>query len=240
MDATFGNARLLTPVKIKKRRTKLCDRILPDYTRGEEIFNMVSHIVGGAFGLVTLVLCIMISSFKGDIAGMICGGVFGVSMTCLYTMSSIYHGLPVGMAKKVFQVIDHCTIYFLIAGTYTPMLVCCLAKTHPLAASLTFAAVWGLTAVSVTLTAIDINKYKVFSMISYIGMGWAIIFSIKPMYDAIGSGGFALLLAGGLLYTFGVIFFKLGGSKRYFHSVFHIFVLLGSIAHSMCVMMYAL
>lgn len=240
MDATFNGFAPMNNVKIKRKRTKLCDRTLPYYTRGEEIFNMVSHIVGGAVGLVTLALCLIIAALKGDTVGMVCGGVFGVSMTCLYTMSSIYHGLPVGMAKKVFQVIDHCTIYFLIAGTYTPMLICGMGRTHPLPAIVTFVAVWALTVISVTLTAIDINKYKVFSMISYIGMGWAIIFSVKAMFESIGPYGFALLLLGGLLYTFGVLFFKFGGKKRYFHSIFHIFVLLGSITHSACVIMYAL
>ena len=235
MDFGIKNVR-----KTKKRRIKLCDRILPSYTKGEEIFNMVTHIVGGGLGVTALALCVIAAALHGNIMGIICGAVFGVSMIMLYTMSSIYHGLRPGTAKKVFQIIDHCTIYFLIAGTYTPMLLCSLAKTHPIAAWLTFGAVWGLTALSVTLTAIDIEKYKVFSMISYIGMGWAIIFSVKWMYDAIGPVGFALLLSGGLLYTGGVLFFKAGKKKKYFHSIFHIFVLLGSITHFLCVLFFAM
>lgn len=225
---------------IKRKRIKLCDRVLPSYTKGEEIFNMVSHIVGAGLGVVTLVACVLVSAIKGSILGIVCGAIFGVSMIMLYTMSSIYHGLRAGTAKKVFQIIDHCTIYFLIAGTYTPMLLCALAKQYPVSAWITFAAVWALTAVSVTLTAIDIEKYKAFSMVSYIGMGWAIIFSIVNMYRAIGPVGFAILLGGGVLYTGGVLFFRVGGKKRYFHSIFHIFVLLGSIAHSLCVVLYAL
>ncbi|MBO5415127.1 MAG: hemolysin III family protein [Clostridia bacterium] len=221
-------------------RTKIKDRILPVYTMGEEIFNMVSHIVGGALGIATLVICVLIAAFDGNTAGVICSAIFGTSMIVLYTMSSIYHGLRGETAKKVFQVIDHCTIYFLIAGTYTPMLVCGLSKTAPLAAWITLAAVWGLTAVAVTLTAIDLKKYKVFSMICYIGMGWAIIFSIDKMYHALGPAGFGLLLAGGIMYTGGVIFFKLGKNIRYFHSIFHLFTLAGSILHTLCVMFYVL
>lgn len=245
MDATRSLAPSIdigikAPKRIKRRRIKLCDRILPSYTKGEEIFNMVTHIVGGGIGIVALALCVIAAALKGNVFGIVCGAVFGISMIMLYTMSSIYHGLRQGTAKKVFQVIDHCTIYFLIAGTYTPMLLCSLAKSHPVAAWLTFGAVWGLTALSVTLTAIDIEKYKVFSMISYIGMGWAIIFSVKWMYDAIGPVGFALLLGGGLLYTGGVLFFRAGKKKKYFHSIFHIFVLLGSITHFLCVLFFAM
>ena len=120
------------------------------------------------------------------------------------------------------------------------MLVCGLTRTAPIAAWVTFAVVWGLTAVATTLTAIDLKKYKVFSMICYIGMGWSIIFSIKKMYDCLGTAGFWLLLAGGIAYTGGVVFYKLGNNIKYFHSIFHIFVLFGSILHTLCVMFYVL
>jgi hemolysin III len=169
-----------------------------------------------------------------------CGLIFGISMIALYSVSSIYHALPRGTAKKVFQVLDHCTIYFLIAGTYTPMLLCGLMKTAPLAAMLTFLAVWGLAVISITLNAIDLKKFKVFSMICYIGMGWAIIFNIGDMYAALGGAGFALLLSGGISYTVGTLFYKLGSNKKYFHSIFHIFVLLGSILQSLSVILYTL
>ena len=221
-------------------RTKLCDRVVPDYTVGEEIFNMVSHIVGGAVGVVTLVLCVVIAALNGNVSGVVCSAVFGVSMITLYTMSSVYHGLRNEKAKKVFQVIDHCTIYFLIAGTYTPMVLCGLMKTSPVWAWIIFSIVWGCAALATTLTAIDLKKYKVFSMICYIAMGWAILLSIKNMHMALGNAGFALLLLGGIFYTGGVIFYKLGNNKRYFHSIFHLFTLVGSIAHALCVMFYVL
>ena len=175
-----------------------------------------------------------------SVTGVLSSVVFGTSMIVLYTMSSIYHGLRTSTSKKVFQIIDHCSIYFLIAGTYTPVLVCSLAKTHPVAAWLTFGVVWGLAALATTLTAIDLKKFKVFSMICYIGMGWSIIFSIKWVYEVLTFPGFALLLGGGLFYTFGVIFYKLGKNKKYFHSIFHIFVLLGSILQTLCIIFYVL
>ena len=221
-------------------RTKLKDRVLPIYTNGEEIFNMVSHIVGGAVGVAALVFCVLIAAFDGNFTGIICSVVFGVSMITLYTMSSVYHGLRSEKAKKVFQVIDHCTIYLLIAGTYTPMLLCGLVRTSPMWASIIFAIVWGLAIIATVLTAIDLKKYKVFSMICYVGMGWAILLSIKNMYYAIGPEGFALLLGGGIAYTGGIIFYKLGKNKKYFHSIFHLFTLVGSITHALCVMFYVL
>ena len=222
------------------REKKLHKTKLPSYTKGEEIFNMVTHIVGGGIGVLTLAICVIIASLSGDTLGIVCGAIFGTSMITLYTVSSIYHGLRIGAGKRVFRILDHCTIYFLIAGTYTPMLLCALARSHPIRAYVTFAAVWGLTALSVTLTAIDMERYKIFSMASYIVMGWAIIFSIRQMFDAIGPIGFALLLSGGLCYTGGTLFFRLGMTKKYFHSIFHIFVLFGSITHALCVILFAI
>ena len=216
-------------------RIALKDRVLPTYTKGEEIFNMVSHIVGGGWGIVALAVCIAISISKGDVVGFICGTVFGSSMILLYTVSSIYHGLRANTAKKVFQVIDHCTIYLLIAGTYTPMLVCSLAKNYTKEAWITFAVVWGFAVIATVLTAIDLRKYRIFSMSGYIGLGWAIIFSIDKMYQSINIWGFWFLLGGGILYTVGVIFYNIGKKKKYFHSIFHLFVLAGSVTQSLSV-----
>ena len=221
-------------------RTCLKERVLPCYTKGEEIFNYVTHIVGGAWGVVTLLACIFVSLMKGSILSLVCGIIFGASMILLYSVSSIYHALPRNMAKKVFQVLDHCTIYLLIAGTYTPMLLCGLMRTDKTAALITLLVVWGLAILSVTLNAIDLKKYKIFSMVGYVGMGWAIIFSIGSMYHALGFEGFSLLLGGGILYTLGIVFYKIGSNKKYYHSVFHIFVLLGSVLHSLSVIFYTL
>lgn len=198
---------------------------------------MVSHIVGGAWGIAVLAICGAISILNSDAVSFACGMVFGISMILLYTVSSVYHGLRPNMAKKVFQVIDHCTIYLLIAGTYTPMLVCGLAKKYPFEAWITFAVVWGFAILATTLTAIDLKKYRYFSMICYIGMGWSIIFSITKMYRSVTPTCFWFLLAGGVLYTTGVIFYNIGKKKKYFHSIFHLFVLAGSIAQSISVFM---
>ena len=223
-----------------RRRTKLKDRSLPVYTKGEEIFNMVSHIVGGAIGIAALVLCIVRSAVRHNGYGLAGSIVFGVSMIVLYTMSSVYHGLREGTAKKVMQVLDHCTIYLLIAGTYTPILLSAMRPIDPVASWVLLGVVWGLSAVAITLTAIDLKKYSVFSMICYIGMGWCIVLKVPLLIQAVGWGGFWLILSGGLCYTVGAVLYGLGRAKRYMHRVFHLCVVAGSVLHLLAVLIFAL
>lgn len=222
------------------KRTRLADRILPDYTRGEEITNMVTHIIGGAFGIVALVLCVVFSVIKQDgflIAG---SAVYGASLILLYTMSSVYHGLKPNMGKKVMQVIDHCTIYFLIGGTYTPVVIGSIRKIAPAVAWTVFGTVWTACIVACVFTAIDLKKYAVLSMICYIGVGWCIIFAIRPTMEALGLYGFLWLLAGGIAYTVGAVLYGLGRTHRYMHSVFHVFVLLGTFFQFVGVFKYVI
>lgn len=221
-------------------RTKLANRPMPDYTRGEELFNMISHIVGGALGIAVLVSSVALSVLRGDVWAIVGCSIYGVSMVALYTMSSIYHGLRDGMAKRVLQVIDHCTIYFLIAGTYTPILLCAMRRYSPAVAWVVFGIEWGLTALAVTLTAIDLKKYQTFSMICYIGMGWCIIMAIRPTIDALTLDGFLWILAGGIAYTIGSVLYGLGKKVRYMHSVFHLFVILGSFLQFIGIIFYAI
>lgn len=223
-----------------RKRIRLRDRQLPRYCRGEEIMNMVTHIVGGGLGVPALVLCVWRSALKGDgwaIAGSI---VYGVSLISLYTMSSVYHGLRPGMAKKVLQVLDHCTIYFLIAGTYTVIALAALRKVSPALCWSVLAVEWGLAALAVTLTAIDLKKFNVFSMICYIGMGWFILVCLEQALQALTPAGFCWLLAGGIAYTVGAILYGIGVKKPWMHSVFHIFVVLGSVLQFVSVFLYAL
>ena len=166
---------------------------------------MVTHIVGGGIGVIALVLCVVISAIKGNVLGIVSSAIYGVSLISLYSMSSIYHGLRKGTAKKVMQVLDHCTIYFLIAGTYTPILLCSIIKVSLLWAIIILIIVWGLAALATTLTAIDLKKYSVFSMICYIGMGWCIVFAANITIKALHPNGLFLLLAGGISYTLGAI-----------------------------------
>ncbi|MBQ9965043.1 MAG: hemolysin III family protein [Clostridia bacterium] len=221
-------------------RTKLQDRALPLYTMGEERFHMITHIVGGGIGVLALVACVLVSALKGDGIGVVGGAVYGTSLIALYTMSSIYHGLKHPVAKRVFQVLDHCAIYFLIAGTYTPILLSAVRPVSPGWAWTLFGLVWGLAALATVLTAIDLKQYAVFSMCCYIGMGWCVLLAAKTVFHAIGSVGTWWLLGGGIAYTVGAVLYGLGTKLRYMHGVFHLFVLLGSVLHLICIVFYVL
>ena len=224
------------------KRTKLIDRRLPDYTRGEEIFNMVSHIVGGGAGMIICALCIIKSFLNGDAYQVVGSFIYGFSMIILYTISSVYHGLKSEMAKKVMQVIDHCSVFILISGTYTPIALSSLREYNTALGWTVFGVVWGVSALGITLNAIDLKKYNVFSIICYLAQGWCIVLTGKTAVKAIGTNGFMCLLAGGIAYTIGAVLYGIAGKKtvRYMHSVFHIFVVLGSILQFIAIMFYVL
>ncbi len=221
-------------------RTKLKDRRLPDYTRGEEIFNMVTHIVGGGFGVVALISCVLVAAFKHNVWGVVSSAIYGASLIALYTMSSVYHGLHANLGKKVMQVLDHCTIYFLIAGTYTPILLCSIRETSPVLAWVVFGIEWGCAVLGIVLNAIDLKKYAVFSMLCYLAMGWCIIFAAKTVREILSADGFMWILAGGIAYTIGAVLYGLGVKIRYMHAVFHIFVVMGSVLQYVSILFYVL
>ena len=223
------------------KRTKLSDRILPTYTKGEEIFNMVSHIVGGVAGIVTIVLSSVLGAIRHNAYGIVSGIIFGVSMIFLYTMSSLYHGLKANSkSKKVFQILDHCAIFVLIAGSYTPFALCTLREYSTALGWTIFGVIWGFAALGITLNSIDLKRYKVFSMICYLAMGWCIIIRGNLLPALLGIPGFILLLAGGVVYTIGAILYGVGKKRKYVHSLFHIFVFLGNLLHVLCVLMYVI
>ncbi len=210
-------------------RTKLEDRLLPNYTRGEEIFNMVSHIVGGSFGVIVLSLCVTVSALHRNNWGIAGGAVYGAMTIFLYTVSSVYHGLRPERAKKIMQVLDHCMIYAMIVGTYAPILLTGLREKKPLLAIILGVVILSMTAVGVTFTAIDFHRYKVLATGGYFVIGWSALFSIKSIAQTFGNGLVFWLVAGGGVYTLGRIFFALGIKRRWHHSVFHIFIVVGSV-----------
>lgn len=220
------------------KRTKLCDRTLPCYCKGEEIMNMVTHTVGGGWAVIGSIFCILAACQLGGWENILGTAVYCVSMIGVYTMSSIYHGLRPGTAKKVMQVIDHCAIYFLIAGTYTPILITGFLPIYPGIGWGLLILQWTLTALAVTLTAIDLKRYKVFSMVCYIFMGWGIIFFLPQAVQVMTTHGFYLLLAGGISYTIGAVLFGLSKKLQWMHAVFHIFVVLGSLFQYLAIVLY--
>ena len=221
------------------KRTKLSDRALPNYTRGEEIMNMVTHIVGGAIGIVALTLCVIFAAIRGNVYGIVTSAIYGTTMITMFTISSVYHGLKPTLGKKVMQVIDHCTIYFLIAGTYTVIVLSAIRPEYPVLGWGLFAFEWAMVALATTLTAIDLKKYEVFSMICYIGMGWAVIPFWRQTLEVLTMPGFLLLLSGGIAYSIGAILYGIGARKKWMHSVFHIFVVLGALLQFLSVLFYA-
>lgn len=224
------------------KRIKLKDRTLPTYSKGEEIFNMTSHIVGGGLGVIFLIICIAVSAAHKNIYGIVSGIIFGISMIVLYTMSSVYHGLSLKkqIAKKVMQILDHDSIFILIAGSYTPFALCTLREYDAVLGWSIFAITWGFSILGIVLNSIDLRKYRVFSMICYILMGWCIIFRVDILPKTIGWVGTILLVIGGVFYTVGAILYGLGRTKKWMHSIFHLFIVLGNVLQAICIIAFVL
>ena len=223
------------------QRTKLKDRILPIYSKGEEIFNMTSHIVGGALGIVATVLCIVFAAIHGNGYGVVSGAIYGVTMIILYTMSSIYHGLkPQRYSKRVFQVLDHCSIFFFFSGSYTPFALVSFREYNTALGWTIFGVIWAMAILGIILNSIDIKKFKKFSMICYLGMGWCVIFTVNLLPKLLGIAGVVLLAVGGLAYTIGAILYGIGKKHKWMHSIFHLFILLGSILQFFCILLYVM
>lgn len=202
--------------------------------------NMVTHIVGGGLGVIVLVLCVIRAAMHENTWGVVGSAIYGASMIALYTMSSVYHGLRPSTGKKVMQVMDHCTIYVLIAGTYTVIALSALRPVNPALGWGILAFQWGLTALAVTLTAIDLHKYSIFSMVCYVFMGWCIILFLPLAMQALTPAGFYWMLAGGIAYTIGAVLYGIGSKMHWMHSVFHIFVVLGSLLQFISIFRFCL
>ncbi len=220
------------------KRTKLCDRVLPVYSVGEEVVNTATHVAGGFLGIVALILCIRKAAVLGGPAEVAGAAIYGSCLVILYSISSLYHGLPPSTAKKVLQVLDHCAIYFLIAGSYSVICLGAIRRAAPWLGWGILGLEWTLCAVAATLTAIDLHRFKVFSMVCYIGMGWAIIPAAPLLWQLMTPAGFLLLLLGGISYTVGAVLFAL--KRKWLHSVFHVFVVLGSFLQFLAFYNYAL
>lgn len=201
---------------------------------------MISHIIGGALGVIVLLLCLIKGIMARNVWAIVSAAIYGASFIQLYTISSVYHGLRRNMGKKVLQVIDHCSIYFFIAGTYTPVLLCLMRPVYPGWAWSLFGVVWGLAGLATVFTAIDLKKYAVLSMVCYIGMGWSVIVAIRPLLAVMPTPGLWLMLAGGVVYTVGAVLYGLGKKHRYMHSAFHFFVLGGSLLQALSILLYVI
>lgn len=202
-----------------------------NYSIGEEIFNSVTHGIGAGLAIAALVLLI-VKAVTQSPAGetvyyVVSWSIFGTTLVILYLMSTLYHALTPPRAKKVFAIFDHVSIYLLIAGTYTPF---CLASLKGTTGWTLFGIVWGLAIVGSTLYSVFGKKLRAVSVITYLLMGWLIVFAFEPMREVLPSISLSFLIAGGLAYTLGVIFYTMK-KRKWMHSIWHLFVLAGSIFH---------
>ncbi len=215
---------LSTRAQSRLRRIKELN--LPEYSLSEELMNAISHGIGAALAIAAIVLLILNSNFTAK--AVVSVTIYSSSLFILYIISTLYHALAPNKAKKVFRILDHCSIFLLIAGTYTPI---CLLVLDGVIGWVLFSVVWLAAIVGVVFNSIDIKKFAKFSMICYIAMGWVVIFAIKPLIDSITSLQLALLVSGGIAYTVGAGLYGLGKKYKYIHSIWHLFVLAGSILH---------
>lgn len=199
---------------------------LPKYSLGEEIFSAVVHGVSAIFAVVALV-ALLIFCEKNTLT-LTSVAIYGASMILLYTVSTMYHSLNINRAKKVFQILDHCAIFLLIAGTYTPITLVAIGGIKGI---LLFSVVWVAAVVGISLNAVDLKKYEKFSMACYIAMGWIIVVLMKDFIANTTSTAVWFLLFGGLFYTIGACIYGFGKKIKYMHSIWHFFVLGGSICH---------
>ncbi|CAB1249979.1 putative membrane hydrolase [Ruminococcaceae bacterium BL-6] len=212
--------------KKRRRETRRGELDLPSYTAGEEAANAISHGAGAILSIFALFL--LLKSAPDDFVSRFSVLVYGISLFALYTVSTLYHALGVCGAKKVFRILDHCTIYLLIAGTYTPITLLCLTGRTGL---ILFAVVWTAAIVGIVLNAVDMKRFRKVSMACYLAMGWSVVFAFGPLMKAMKPQDVFLLLLGGVLYTVGAVIYGKGRSVRYMHSLWHLFVLGGSISH---------
>lgn len=204
-------------------KNKLTNR----YTLGEEIFNSVSHGVGSVLAIGGTVVLIVVSAILSDVWAVVSSAIYGASLIILYTMSTLYHAIANEKAKKFFRIMDHNTIFFLIAGTYTPITLAILRGTL---GWILFGVVWGAAIIGIVLNSIDLEKFSKPSVVCYIAMGWVVIFAIKPLIAQTSEFFLLFLILGGVFYTLGVIFYAIKKIK-YFHSVWHLFTVVGSAFH---------
>lgn len=207
------------------------------YTTGEEIFNSVSHGVSALGAVIGCTVMITLSACFGTGRAVASSIIFGLSLVTMYTMSTLYHAFPFERVKKLFRIFDHSSIPLLIAGSYTPF--CLIALKDSPKGTVVVTVVWLCAAAAIALNLINLDRFEKYTLVIYIAMGWSVLFALKDIVAALPQPGFLLLLGGGLAYTAGIVFYKMT-KVRYMHSVWHLFVTLGSLLHFLCVVMYVL
>ncbi len=211
---------------------------IPKYTLGEELSNAISHGIGAGLAVAALVLSVVRAAGHHSAIGVVCACIYGASMIIMYLISCLYHSFGAGIgAKKVFRVLDHCDIYIFIAGCYTPF---CLAAIGGAIGWVVFGVEWACTVCGILFNAVNLEKFKKVSFLLYLIMGWMIVFTLKNLWNSVGKEGSILLFAGGILYTAGALLYLIGSKKKYYHTVFHVFILAASVLQFFSIYLYVL
>lgn len=225
------------PENTLPKRKKQAERLekrralgLPRYSLGEEIFSAVSHGASALFAAAALVLLLVFC--RKTPLNVVSVSIYGATLVLLYTVSTLYHALGLNRAKVVFRSLDHCTIFLLIAGTYTPITLVCIGGAPGWTM---FGVVWAAAVLGVVLNAVSVERFKKISMACYLAMGWVVVLAMKTVWENISSLGFWCLILGGICYTAGAVLYGVGKKVPYIHSVFHLFVLAGSVFHTISV-----
>jgi len=206
------------------------------YSPAEEKFNITSHAFGFVLSVVALVLLVRHASLYGNAWHIVSFGVFGISLITLYAASTVYHSAKKPVVRNRLRIVDHATIYILIAGTYTPFTLITLGGFEGWAI---FAASWGMAVVGIILKIFFTGKYDLISTLMYVFMGWIIVFAIEPLIHNLSSEGLFWLVTGGVAYTLGAVLYSIKKIK-FNHAIFHVFVLIGSACHFISVYFYVL
>jgi hemolysin III len=201
-----------------------------------ERFNSITHLIGTILALIGTSIAIRLAAERGGTMRIVAMSIYGAMLVLLYVSSTLYHSLR-GRAKKVFHVFDHCSIYLLIAGTYTPFTLTVLRGAW---GWWLFGIVWTLAVLGVMKDVFFHGRYRVMSVVLYLLMGWMVVVAFAPLQRALPSPGIMLLAAGGIVYTVGIVFFALSKRVAYTHGVWHLFVIGGSVCHYLAVVRYAL
>lgn len=234
----------MNEVCVRKNRTVNYSRRLPEYTKNEETANMITHILGGVFALFSLLMCTVFAAWNKNVLGIVSGVIYGISMIVVYVVSSVYHGLDPDRAYKgkvILRVLDHCDIYGLIVGTFAPIALTGLRQVSPVVAGVSLGLVILTAVIGTVFTAIDFSRFKVISYGAYFVAGWSVIMTVKQMLLAFSAEFIILLIVGGVVYTSGMIFYGLQcKGYKYCHSVFHLFILAGSVIHFVAIFKYCI
>lgn len=210
---------------------------IPSYSLSEELISAISHGIGCLLACAGTAVGLVLAANTGDSYKIVSMAIFGFSLILLYIVSTLYHSLARNRGKKVFRVLDHCAIFFLIAGTYTPYALVTL--NGPLGWTI-FGVSWGATVLGIVLNAVDLTKFAKFSMICYLAQGWMIVITFNDLAQKLNPNGIILLITGGIVYTLGAVLYGVGKKVKYIHSIWHFFVLGGSILHYFSILLYVI